>query len=100
MSYNNINTSKSISSSDNLVNVNTKIVNTKDLFIENGKLNKTFHNIDNKKITIQTLYKDFCFWVNNHTNLPDCITKIYNLCAKYAHLILCIILFFFYFYIF
>ena len=96
MSYNNINTS--ISSSDNLVNVNNKFTNTKDLLIENGKLNKslhkTFHNIEDKKNAIQPFYKDFCFWVNHHTNLPDCITKIYNLCTKYV--ILCIILFFFY----
>ncbi len=98
MSYNNINTPESISSSDNLVNVNNKFTNTSDLFIENGKLNKNLHNIEDKKNAIQTFYKDFCFWINHHTNLPDCITKIYNLCTKYAHVILCIILFFFYFY--
>ena len=50
MSYNNFNSYKSDNS-----------------FIENRKL-----NINNN------LYKDFCFWVNNHTNLSDCILKISN----------------------
>jgi len=38
--------------------------------------------IDNKKLN-NNLYEDFCFWVNNHTNLSDCISKIFNLYKKY-----------------
>ena len=90
MSYNNINLPKS----DSLVNVNNKFVNTRDLFIENRKL-KSIHNKSDKKFTNETLYKDFCFWLNHHTNLPDCITKIHNLYVKYVYLILYIILFYF-----
>jgi hypothetical protein len=77
MSYNNINSSKSDYS-----------------FIENRKLNK----ITDKKVINNNLYKDFCFWINNHSNLPDCITKIYIFCVKYIYIILSILLFYFYFY--
>jgi hypothetical protein len=79
MSYNNINSTKSISSSHSLDNV---------------KLNKNVHNITDKKFTSDILYKDFYFWINHHTNLPDCITKIYNLCVKSIYVILYIILFY------
>jgi hypothetical protein len=77
MSYNNINSSKSNYS-----------------FIENRKLNK----IDDKKVINSNLYKDFCFWINHHSNLPDCIQKIHIFCVKYIYVILCIILFYFLFY--
>ena len=76
MSYNNINSSKSDHS-----------------FIENTKLNE----IKDKKVINNNLYKDFCFWINHHSNLPDCITKIHNFCVKYKYVILCIILFYFLF---
>ena len=85
MSYN-INSPKSISSSDHLVNADNKFINTRDLLITD------------KKFTSKILYNDFCFWVNHHTNLPDCITKIHNLCVKYGYIILCIILFYFLYY--
>ena len=98
MSYNNINSPKYISSSDNLVNADYKFINTRDLFIENRKLNKSVHNIEDKKFTSKILYNDFCFWVNHHTKLPDCITKIHNLYVKYGYIILCIILFYFLYY--
>lgn len=90
MSYNNINSTKS----DSLDDVNNKFINTKDLFIENRKLNKSVHNIEDKKYTSYTLYKDFCFWINHHTNLTDCITKIHNLWVKSIYVILYIILFY------
>ena len=95
MSYNNINSTKSISSSDSSDNVNNKFINTRDLLIENRILNKNVHNITDKKFTINTLYKDFCFWVSHHTNLSDCITKIHNLCVKSIYVILYIILLYF-----
>jgi hypothetical protein len=77
MSYNNINSSKSDHS-----------------FIENTKLNE----ITDKKFINNNLYKDFCFWINHHSNLPDCISKIHIFCVKYIYVILCIILFYFLFY--
>jgi hypothetical protein len=77
MSYNNINSSKSDHS-----------------FIENTKLNK----IIDKKVINNNLYKDFCFWINLHSNLSDCIKKIHIFCVKYIYVILCIILYYFLYY--
>ncbi len=55
--------------------------------------------IENKKLN-NNLYEDFCFWVNNHTNLSDCISKIFNLYKKYRYftIVLIFLLFLFKFF--
>jgi hypothetical protein len=65
-------------------------------FIENKKFNKNIDNISDKKIINNNLYKDFCFWINHHSNLSNCITKIHNFSVKYIYVFLFIILFYFF----